>query len=238
MTQVLDFAGLRTAEKNQAVADYGDYTRLLRDLAQGAKPSDDEIIAVLQRNDKNVDDLETDIRWRQERDKQIAEVKLEPQYQAEKAKAEAAIRKLTEDFDKVREKYDSDCWPHEAKIARAKEKLHWTGIYKSSLRNDHRDPNLVAELEALHAKQSGTAIPYLEKQVESIRQQIGLAQQKIDMMPTFCHDRKSRIHEIKSQIKELEKRAAPIQAEIDALRRKDNEINLAVAEVYQKMIFA
>ena len=238
MTQVLDFNNLRSAEKNRNVADYAKYGDLLRDLGKGKKPKDAEIMAILQRNDKTVADLEMDVQWRQKRDEQIAEARLEPQYRAEKAEAEVALDKLSAEFNKVREKYEVDCRPHQAKIDQLREKLHWTMVYRMELQKDHRDPNLLAELDILHSQRSGQRIPYLEEQVESIERQIMFAQQELDGMPTLGHNRTEKGREIRSKIKELQARLEPIRTEIGALERKDAEIDKAVSDVYERMIFA
>ncbi len=238
-TMTVDFESLRKLEKDQAVSDYDVYQDLLRKLSRGEEsPDNPAILPLLERVGRSVDQLEEDYQWRVRRDKEIAIVKEGPALEAEKAELN---ERLGEMYAKVREaekKYREESWPLEVRLNEIKEKLHWVMVHKIRLPNDCRDDNLHRRLEELGSRRTSSEYDRsLMDQSERLRRDIEDAQRKIKEMP-FCSNRKERINDLKSEIKDMQHRWEMVQEQLETIRRTDAEISQESAAIHELMIYA
>lgn len=234
----VNFESLLQAEKSQAIADHQRYLELLRDLAAGKDRDEADILEICRRVDRNISMLEEDVKWRTGRDKLIAEVRLTEQYETELKEADAELDKLNEEFKQVETEHEEKCCPLHCKYNRAMEQLRQIRMYRRELENDHRDQNILDELESLSEQKNWRRIQYLEEKSKELHRQISYAQQELADLPAFCPGRKERKQEIKARIKDLQVRYEKAQTEIAELERKDAEIKAREDELREAMVFA
>ena len=238
-TMTVNFETLSKAEQLKSVADYERYQTLLRDLAAGKEREETEILEILERVGRNVNMLKEDYEWRSKRDAMIAQVRKEAEYQSDRQAADAELKKLNDEFDKIEEEYNDKRWVLYAKQNQAKEKLTEIRRFCNELQSDCRDPHLHDEIERLNQqRQALTSTRYLNEKAEEIRLQIVFRQQEIDQLPAFCPGRNEKLQNIKAAIKDLQTRFEKVQIEIAEVRTKENEIEAAQNNVYGRMVFA
>lgn len=239
MSTTMNFDSLYAAETTKSVSDYARYQELLRDIAAGKPaPANEEILALCERVGRDVAMLEEDVKWRQKRDKDIAEVHRQEEYKAEKEEANKALSKLNADFQKVREEYEKACWPHECKIAAMDQKLYQIFYLRLCLPEDCRDPNLHAELERLDSQSTnGYMFEKLKEKSEELRVEIEDAQRQLKEK-TFTPDRSEKLQQLKANIKDMQAERERIQSQLAAMQQADATRDAEREKVREAMIFA
>ena len=238
MTQKFDFNSLQAVEKQQSIDDLREYQEVLREIAgdRCTRPQA-EILRLLERCDRDTDDLKADVEWRVERDDKIAELHREEEYRTKNSELLAKLRALREEFEKVEAEYqvarDPLCWESNG----LEQKLRDINRYRGDLLESCRDTNLKIELQILDDAFDHCVEDNLyarQKQVESeiARQKSGLADKQI--MP----NRHEWHKELKQEINRLQEEWQQLELKKNEIAQKKIEHEKTIDALREKMIYS
>ena len=233
-----DFASLQTAQTEQAAVDFGEYQKMLREIAAGTcKRSKAEILAVLKAVDRDVNLLEQDVKKRTERDEMIAETKKVKEYEAEHKKADEQLDRLIADSKKVEEAFEEKKWPLVYKCDALQKKLRDIDGFRRKLIVECDDDRLIDERSQLEHQLNDPAEANLYRKQRELANEIGTAEQTLKTLPiTRNHHDESQT--LKARLKELKARYENSERQKTEITKRKNKLKEAVREVESRMALA
>jgi hypothetical protein len=237
---MFDFEALKVEEKNQFVKDDNEYQELLRSIAKNeCQLSKQEVLRIIERADANVTQLEADVRWRQERDKMIAELKRVPEYRTQKEELTATLKKLSDDFKKVKKEYETKSNPLYCQQDQLDNKIRTAEDYRYKLFETCRNTNLKLEYDTLQKQWDDRAETYLYERRRRIQDEISDAKSNLEHAKrtlTIDQDEKKRYY--KEQIKSLDAEYEAIELKKLEIAMKKTEHEAALEKLREQMTFA
>jgi hypothetical protein len=237
---MFDFEALKVEEKNQFVKDDNEHQELLRSIAKNeCQLSKQEVLRIVERADADVTQLEADVRWRQERDKMIAELKRVPEYRTKKEELTVTLQKMWDDLQKVKEEYKTKRYPLYWKRNQFDDKIRAAEDYRRNLFETFRNTNLKLEYETLRQQWDDRAEAYLYERQRRIQDEISDAQsnyERVKKTITIDQDEKKRYY--KEQIKSLEAEYEAIELKKLETATKKAEHESALEKLREQIIFA
>ena len=238
MSTNFNFADLQVAETEQAAADFGEYQKMLREIAAGScRRTKPEILAVLKAVDRDVALLEEDVKKRAERDEMIREVGRAQEYEKEYEKTGKELDRVIAEFEKVEKAYKEKKWPLAHKRNSFQDKIRNIDRFRSKLIAECDDTNLILERERLEHQMSDPGGAELYKKQRDLASEIDTFERTLLNLPISRNGQEEK-RELKALVKELQARyETGEQQKIEFTKRKE-KLKQAIREIEAKMALA
>ncbi len=238
MSRKFNFESLAVAEKRQSIQDEQNYQNLLREIAADhCTRSDDEVLQIVQRAERDVKTLEEDAAERAERDRMIAAVKSEPELQGKSDDLLKQYKTLRAEFEKIQKEYENKWNPLCHERDRLEKQFREIRGYRSKLYGNCPDKRLVLELEMLEHQWDDRAEEFLYERQNRIDSEIRYMKQDLERNIISPHRREEQ-RALKAKIKELQSEFEEIEVKKSELAAKKMEHENAVAKHREAMMFA
>jgi hypothetical protein len=235
-----DFAALKSEEKMQAVKDYTAYQDLLRSIANDeCTLSKQEVLRIIERADADVTQLESDVAWRRERDKMIAEIHRIEEYRTKSDALTDTLKKMTADFKRYEEEYEAKFYPIQRERNQLDGKAKTAQSYRDTLIESCRDANLKLEYETLRDswdKRLESNLHERQCRIESELADARSGYERSDKTLTIDRDDQKRFY--KERIKELEAESKAIELKKTDVARQKSDLETALEKLREAMIRA
>jgi hypothetical protein len=239
MSKKFDFNSLAAAEKQQSIDDLAEYQEVLREIArdQCERPQA-EILRLLERCERDTDDLQADVAWRVKRDEQIAEIKREEEYRTKNAELLARLKTMREEFEKVEAEYHAARYPLCLESQALEEKLrnHW--LYRRDLLESCRDTHLKIEMQVLKDScdidRTETALHSRQNKIQSEISHLKYQLENQPLTRSWSEQKRSR----QLEIKRLQEEWQQLESKKGEIAQKKIEHKQAVDAMQEKMILS
>lgn len=215
------------------------YDALVCDTARGKEKDGRDVLEILRLAERSVEEFETDVAWRTERDRQIVEVRQIEHLETTQKTLQAKVNKLYADFQQVEQKYHAEVLPLEAEIRGLRDRITRACNIRSQLAVDCRDTNLLHEMDDINRTQARTRerIRDLDKSTEQLRRDLNnLEVMNQDRSITFA--KMLRGDSLNNEIKSLRAKIRKNEREIDLLEIEASELEQRERNVREQMVLA
>ncbi len=208
------------------------YNALVRDTARGKETDGRDVLEILRLVEKSVEELEADVQWRIERDRQIAEIMQTEKLENEQKTLQAKVNKLYADFQQVEQKYHAEVYPLEAGIREIRERLTRTCSIRSDLLLDCRDENLNREMDDIRRLQYEK-----EKRVRGLTEATEQDRRELNHLEAVKRDRtisfskmlrgdalSDEIKTLRAKIRKNEKEIGYLEADASELESRERDL--------------
>ena len=238
MTTNFNFSDLQVAETEQAAADFGEYRKMLREIAAGScRRSKAEILAVLKAVDRDVKLLEEDVKKRTERDELIREIARVQEYEKEYEKTDKELDRVLVDFSKVEKAFNEKKWPLVHKCNGLKDKIRNIDGFRRKLIAECDDVQLIMERDRLEHQMDDPGETELYKKQRELADKIAALDRTLTNLPISRNGQEEK-RELKARIAELRARYETGEQQKLEFTQRREKLKQAIREIENHMALA